>query len=603
MAERESRRFPLNIFLLKETGREGADAEWSLDELLAKPLTNGKPKRISVDVYPMTSGIGTLYVRKPYTKTRPEWVTYLSPALENPEALEKLVSKSYSAILVVKVDGRQFVLAFGHGRHMIDMAVIEYRFGLRVALNSIAPNRIASIDKQTFDANPKISREQAIKAGEVSSYGINAEQDMLRAIVGITDPEHADFLGGVIAGMDSLKIAVKAEANELQQTLSYALQRAASGDYLKTDGGRASAFAWVDNLSPVSDRSVVAELDKELWRILTQEDRSSVWMAIPEIVDWHDVDGFSYSAPGGNRPEELSQFLDVGDFVSSLRRNATLKTLKGRLIYMWLGSSAHPISFPAYRTIYAEIKRHAETFILNAGNWFKVSRSLEQRVNDFFNTLVAQTSRPNPPFVDYDHIDEADYNAEIPTHDPSYVLLDRKLVQFGGGHSTIELCDLFHSAGAGGNAQLVHVKRGRSSAMLSHLFAQGLVSCELLTGEQNFVSQVDDQLAQAGFTPLGTVIDGRDYDLVYVIVDGPPGSALDIPFFSKVNLESSAKRLQRYGFTVKLMHVTESVSYSAKRAAKKAAKQAPKKTGQKAPRKSSKSVAKKAAKKAPRKVG
>ena len=52
--------------------------------------------------------------------------------------------------------------------------------------------------------------------------------------------------------------------------------------------------------------------------------------------------------------------------------------------------------------------------------------------------------------------------------------MDCKKIHNGGGHSQLEFCDLFSSG-----RDLIHVKRyGRSSAPLSHLFAQGLDDAE-----------------------------------------------------------------------------------------------------------------------------
>lgn len=600
MASKKEKRIHLNIFLLKEKDTDTADKSWISDEFLAKPIVSGKPRLIKFDSYQLGQGeFGVVYVRKPYSKSKPEWVDFVSRELDDPTSLDKLINKSYSAILLKKIEGRQFVVAFGHGRHMIDSAVVEYRFGLRVALNSIARNKIASIDKQTFDSSPRISRTQAIKASEISDYGIDAEQDMLRAIVGLSEKSHSEVLGEVIAGMDSLKISVTTDVRSIDAILSYALKRFSSSDYLENQDGRESSFAWVDNLEPISDKSLVSQLDKELVERIKGDDLSSIWMAIPEVIDWEDVGGFSYSPPKEG-DDDFDEFLDIAAFARSLRKSASVQTLKARHVYM-ISSSGRPArQYSAYRSIYSEIRNSIGTFILNAGNWFKVDSGLEQRVNKFFKDIVSKSTRPNPPFVDYDHVDEEAYNIAVSKNDSKYICLDRKLIKFGGGHSKIELCDILWKSPGKERSRLIHVKRGRSSASLSHLFAQGLVSSELLVGEPKFVSEVDAQLKAKGAPKLGGLIKGSNYDLIYAVIDGASGTSLDIPFFSKVNLESSAKRLQKYGFNVQLMHITESAGTIALKAAKKKAKKiaaAGKKPTKKVVKISSKKAGKKNAKK------
>lgn len=51
------------------------------------------------------------------------------------------------------------------------------------------------------------------------------------------------------------------------------------------------------------------------------------------------------------------------------------------------------------------------------------------------------------------------------------------------------------------------------------------------------------------------------YEVVYAIIDGPVGSKLDLPFFSKVNLRICGSMLENYGFAVSLLHIPESAKF------------------------------------------
>ena len=61
------------------------------------------------------------------------------------------------------------------------------------------------------------------------------------------------------------------------------------------------------------------------------------------------------------------------------------------------------------------------------------------------------------------------------------------------------------------------------------------------------------------------------------IIDGPAGTPLDIPFFSKVTLQNCGKSISAFGYSVSLMHIPESAVHLAAVAARVAKKKAAKK--------------------------
>ena len=154
----------LNIFLLKYN-LESATKIWEKREYLTQSSGSGEDDGVAKHrELPFESGgvAGTLLIKHPPSENTPDWVYFINDGLDN-ETTDQLKNKSVSALLVLKIKDRQFVLAFGHGRHMLEHSCIDTRFGVKVCLNSIEPGRIASIDKQTFDANPRLTRTQATK--------------------------------------------------------------------------------------------------------------------------------------------------------------------------------------------------------------------------------------------------------------------------------------------------------------------------------------------------------------------------------------------------------------------------------------------------------
>ncbi|WP_193101098.1 DUF6119 family protein [Burkholderia sp. Z1] len=577
--EKKHKKISLNIFLLKKPEGGVSKKFWSKREFLAKPLDrDGRPTQIDTDEYSLGANgkFGRLYVRRPLTESTPEWIGFIAPQINRSAGLDGLKNKSVSALLVTTVKDRQFAIAFGHGRYMLDAKCIETRFGIRVALNSISPDKIASIDRQTFEATPRISRTQALRATSVAEYGINEQQDLLRGLVGFTLDNYKEDLGEVLAGMDSLKTSVGIDLPQLRKVLEVALKRSLAGDYRKTDNGQAGAFAWVDNLEAVDRSDIIDELDKILWKSFEGDDFSTMWLAIPEIINWEEVTGFCYTR--AELESSIHSALDIRDLKNSLRSDATLDTLRHRGIHMVLASGLPPKVYSTYKCLYAEINYNKALYVLNAGNWYRVESSFKNKVEKYFADLARCSF--GKPFVEYEHDGEGEYNEAVAANLPrKYAMLDRKLISFGGKSSKIEVCDLYavDSTRAGKN-RLIHVKRGRSSATLSHLFAQGLVSSTLLVSEPGFVAEVNKQLVKQNFAKLPIKPVGSRYEVVFAIIDGPLGAKLDLPFFSKVNLRICGKTLQNYGFTVSLLHIPESAKFLAEARKRKIKKQASGKT-------------------------
>lgn len=574
------RKVALNVYLLKKNPDAASKGLWSSNEFIARPIgSSGKAASIKTDNFPLgTSGdLGVLYIRRPVKESVPEWLDFVRAGLIDISPLAKLKNRSVSAILVVENNGRQFVLAFGHGRFMIEPRLIEDRFGIRVVLNSISPEKVASIDRQTFDASPRISRVQTIKASSVSDFMISPEQDLLRGLVGFSKPEYAKTLGSLIAGIDSFKTSVSIDLADLSGFLSVALERSESRDYLARDSqGNNSQFAWVENLLPVKEKALVDELDRIVWDRLTSKNLENMWLAVPDVIDWSQVTGFSYSSFADETDVETN--LDLVKFLGTFRKGATLETLKRREILMLMSSGVPAQRFNAFKCIYAEIKKGLDLFILHVGTWFKVEGVFQKSVESYFASLPRKTFAP--PFVEYAHAGEGVYNEAVCAASPTtHGMLDRQLIKFGGTYDKIEVCDIikFPSSMDKEGIEFIHVKRGRGSATLSHLFSQGLVASTLLVREGKFVDAVNKELARLKLRSLPSKFSAHSHEVVYAIIDGPAGVSLDIPFFSKVTLQNCAKSISAFGYSVSLLHIPESAAHIAAVAAKVAKKKAGKK--------------------------
>ena len=128
--------------------------------------------------------------------------------------------------------------------------------------------------------------------------------------------------------------------------------------------------------------------------------------------------------------------------------------------------------------------------------------------------------------------------------------LDNDPIVHGGGHSKIEFCDLLSR-----DRKIIHVKRYGNSSVLSHLFAQGVVSGELFISDPEFRAKLNDKLPADLRLPDPQSRPVADqYEVVYGIVSKSQ-RPLELPFFSKVSLRNARRRLTGYGFNVTLKKI------------------------------------------------
>jgi uncharacterized protein (TIGR04141 family) len=139
---------------------------------------------------------------------------------------------------------------------------------------------------------------------------------------------------------------------------------------------------------------------------------------------------------------------------------------------------------------------------------------------------------------------ESAYNSRVAGADAGrYALMDRQLIEIGGGRSSVEFSDLYTRS-----RDLINIKRYGGSSVLSQLFAQGLVSAELLKAEPEFRALVNKKLPRE-FRLDDVPVDASQFTIVFAVISDVAGP-LKLPFFSRLNLRHTARRLTAIGFRV-----------------------------------------------------
>jgi uncharacterized protein (TIGR04141 family) len=460
----------------------------------------------------------------------PKWVDYLE---EGTETKLKLSTASISAALIIETSKAIYALTFGYGKFLLPDEIWDDTFGLRVSLNSIKPDKIRSVERQTFDALASQSKTQAAKAGSFEDFGIQVEKDVFRAVTGELEDQE---LGRTMHGIDSVHVTIGKKLEEIPAYLDKLFEISKSKSYVKR-------FPWVDKMREVKSTALKEQLDEEVIRHLRAKKLSRLWMAPPDLISWKGIKGFQY--PGLR--ESISD-LDVERFLATFRQSSdiTLDALKHRRVFCVRDDDEPADHWTAYRCIYAEVDLGPnETYFLNNGHWYKISKDFVEETNRYYDEEVEKVDLGFFPLGAYSG--EGAYNEAV-ANVFGLKLLDKDLVY---ADRKVEICDLFSKEN-----QFIHVKRYSGSGTLSHLFAQGYVSARLFKSDAGFRKILNQKLA-----PNFGVGDSRqdpiaqNFTIVYAIISNEPGAKLTLPFFSRVNLMNTHKDLRMIGFKVALYKI------------------------------------------------
>jgi uncharacterized protein (TIGR04141 family) len=490
-------------------------------------------------------GLGSahLYI-KTGTRAFPPWVT-LFDGLVNPSDVGK--ANGIAAALLVRTSGRLFALTFGQGgRFMLNESVIEPRFGLIVTLNSVDRESLRCVDKQSLDNLESQSRIQSSYETTPDQFGIDVEQDMLKAVVG--SPTNSTF-GSRMTGADSLSVSVKATIKDLKVLLDEYFKKFQID--LATKG-----YDWVNNISNVKPSSLlIADLEQHLDTKLKNKDFSSLWLSIPEIIPWETVKGFVFT----HGRKIIHPDITMDGFLTTVEDgNLDLELLKQRSVSC--ADENHKKIFrtwSVYRCLYVEIDYSGAKYVLNDGKWFRVEPDFVKKTDAAYHKIpLSQQGLP-----DYQHDSEGAYNQDVAKKHPGqFALLDDKQKVFhGGGQGQVEICDLF-----GSDKNLIHIKRYGKSSVLSHLFSQGFVSGQLLQLDSEFRGKVKGKLPQPFKNLINESSRPAEYEftVTFGVISEDQGKLLHLPFFSRVNINNTYRILCGYGYKVELLKVFVDPTYA-----------------------------------------
>lgn len=509
----------------------------------------------------------------PRGERRPPWCDILQPAFST--SLGSITASSVSAVLLVQPSAAAtpaFAIVFGAGRYLLDPDALEPNFGLRVALNAISgpspetatwsPERIRSVAATRVASNTMLTRRQASRRTAFEEFGVDVQRDLIRSVTGV--PVDGEW-GGRISGSDMCHISRPVSLTNLAEVCERL-------EALFRDGHYRQHFSWVDHVRHVANGRIRQRLDDALVLSLRAPDgalgdRVTLELAPPGFIEWDNIEAFSF----GDRPDTLLDDISLADFRQMLKdedRLAALdaEDLKRHTIIANL-STGDPLRWSVYRCLSGEIRLGDDTYLLDGGQYYEIGQDYLSDL-DAFVMQIPHRQDPMPcwrghlpPPLNRQEREE-DYNDYATGVLGAGICLDRKTIRIDSRTTAVEICDILTA-----NGELIHVKPKHNSSVLSHLFAQGAVSADLLLKNERFralaLQQIDEAIGRraAALGPvfaerirglLASPLDPKRLRVVYAIGGNWKGRSLCnmLPFFSKVNLRAHVEDLRAMGYAV-----------------------------------------------------
>lgn len=480
--------------------------------------------------------LGKVYYR-PSQISVPKWVsTFFGESLQN----ANIYSSNACVILIIRVpvsDGKLkvFAVTMGYGKNILANDVVEEDFGLKVVLNTISPSSLRRINKINVGGNQKTSNEQLPLESDIDDFGFDIDRDLVSTITGHSDDD--GFASGILTGSDQLSLTAAVDVTNLSGFLKIVYERYTANDYK-------DSFGWVDHIRRVKSKATIDELNSKVISLIN-EGSPKVWMAVPEVIGWEDITGFKYAG------REIHDDIDLTVLCSSFREPLShIEQLKNKhILAIRADNGEQYASWQAYKCLYAEVDHNGISYCINNGRWFSVDQDFVQMVNQEYESIPVSNMAFLPHSTEYTR--ESEYTQAFVESDPDHLLcMDTKVVSHGGGRSKVELCDILTE-----DKTFIHIKPYSSSATLSHLFNQAVVSAELVMSDQEFREKANAKIKDEGGSEEFLISSDCHPNVILAILSEHCEPRPPIPFFSKIALRYAVRRLRTYGCKVYIKNI------------------------------------------------
>lgn len=443
-----------------------------------------------------------------------------------------LTNRSPGAALLIQDTGDAiWAITWGTGFHFLDSEQIDFGFGSRVVARSALPSEIKSLTKTILDHRARVDRSSMPNGSTIRDLGVDGYGEVVSRIEAkarISDLSVGDKVIQLSAA-DALKAPLAKSAGPLLADLKVL-------DDLLHQPVRAGLESLEQLVALKTKDSRVPALDEKLVDALKSDAGKRLGVSWPhERLDaYGPMMSVRVTGLGDRKRRVFDQAPDTSDVIEWLvdtPREAILDRLKS--VKIELHSEADPqghtlvsTPVPLRRWLAFEVEEDSQRFCLHDGNWYRMDDQYLARIDDRVREILSEPASVDMPPWGEEHEDA--YNKHAADALSGYCL-DRKLIttplHSRGG---IEPCDVFVAPGT-----LIHVKRGRQSADLSHLLAQGLVSTDALARDESARKAWTKRIAEES---NGAVDKAELKEVILAIGKEDPITVDTLFTFTKVNL-------------------------------------------------------------------
>ena len=491
---------------------------------------------------------GIIYIASTEENTV-EWLDTLKSYTKGELDSDLYKNKSNKAVMILKYvkDEKEYVfsLVFGYGRTMLNEQSIVRNFGLRTAVNLIKESNIKSLNSLNISTNYLDIQRQALSYGSHSDLHVDTNADILKSISGRAS---YDSHYSTLNGADNLRFSAKSDVS-LSDLLNGILDAFFSENY------KEKGLEWIDHVQYVKEKEIISELDRVLLNHITDKLLENPIIAPNKIVSYLDIEGYFISGMNSSHKLKENFYDDIPsdqfwEFLSEkIEDKIIIDKLKNCSLYCWTNDSAQKVS-SIYDSLFIEIEYDNKKFFLNNGDWFIIESSYYSNITNKIDSIKIFRD-PVIPSCEIKW-SEGEFNEKFVESDPDrFKLFDKKNFHSPNyGHSRIEPADIITI-----EKQFIHVKKGGSSANLSHLFAQGVVSAQLYKNETLFIDKINELFEEGYFNSDDKI------EVIYgIIAKRYDKKASEIlPFFSMINLSQHYDVLSSMGIKCQLLFIEQKV--------------------------------------------
>jgi uncharacterized protein (TIGR04141 family) len=457
------------------------------------------------------------------------------------------------AVLLLKDGEAVWALSWGSGFRFLDHDKIDYGFGTRVLARSALPREIKSITKTILDHRARVDRSSLPNGSTIRDLGVDGYGEVVSRV------EAKARIDGLTVGAKDIQLRA---ADSLNLPLGEA--PAALVADLKSLGALLTktvlpGLESIEQLVALKRKDpAVAALEEKLATALQLPDDGRLGMSWPhERLELHGpVACCRITGIGDHKRhiyEEPPTIEDVRGWLSDAKPDDLMDRI--RAIRLQLHSDAEATSASAIsrpvslrRWLSFEVLEGARRYCFHDGAWYRMDEKYLERIDERVKEILGDASSIALPAWP-DGIDERAYNLQTAPAIGGYTL-DRKLIQTPlHAQGGIEPCDLYVHPGV-----LLHVKRGRSSAELSHLLAQALVSTDALARDENGRAAWAERVKEVS---SGAVTDASISEVILAIGRPNPITVDNLFTFTKVNLVKQYDALRFLDVKVRVQQIPE----------------------------------------------